>query len=88
MAFVSLYSINTSLDDVFMEIKRLCPSCGVKDQHVLRDELMKEEKKEIDQEIIDEILGAIGKLKFGEVVITVHDSRVVQIEKKEKKRFV
>jgi len=50
-------------------------------------EAMNELKKEIDQKIIDEVVEAIGKIKYGEVVITVHNSKVVQIEKKEKKRF-
>ena len=49
---------------------------------------MNNEKKEIDLKILDEVVEAIGKIKYGEVVITVHNSKVVQIEKKEKKRFV
>lgn len=48
---------------------------------------MKEDKKEIDPKILSEIVEAIGKMKFGEVVITIHDSKVVQIEEKKKKRF-
>jgi hypothetical protein len=48
---------------------------------------MKEDKKALDPKILDEIVDAIGKMKFGEVVITVHDSKVVQIEEKNKKRF-
>ena len=48
---------------------------------------MKPEKKPIDPQIVDEILEAIAKMKYGEVVITVHDSKVVQIEEKRKKRF-
>lgn len=48
---------------------------------------MDEEKKEIDPKVLKEIIGAIGKMKYGEVVITVHDSKVVQIEEKHKKRF-
>lgn len=48
------------------------------------------EKKEhnIDPNVLAEILSAVSKLKYGEVVITVYDSKVVQIERKEKKRFV
>jgi len=49
---------------------------------------MTEEKKELDPKILDEIVEAVGKIKYGEVVITVHNSKVVQIEKKEKKRFI
>ena len=48
---------------------------------------MREEKKEVDPKILHEIIEAIGKMKFGEVVITVYDSKVVQIEEKKKKRF-
>ena len=44
-------------------------------------------EKEIDPKIFQEIVDAVKKIKFGEVVITVYDSKVVQIEKKEKKRF-
>ena len=48
---------------------------------------MKEENKKIDQTILDEIIEAVQKMKYGEVVVTVHDSKVVQIEEKKKKRF-
>jgi len=48
---------------------------------------MREEKKEIDPKIREEIMEAVSRIKFGEVVITVHDSKVVQIEEKKKKRF-
>jgi hypothetical protein len=49
---------------------------------------MKEQNKEIDPKILNEIVEAVRKMKFGEVVITIHDSKVVQIEEKKKKRFV
>ncbi len=48
---------------------------------------MNDPRKSISPEIYQEIVEAIQNLKYGEVVITVHDSKVVQIEKKEKKRF-
>jgi hypothetical protein len=48
---------------------------------------MEERKYAIDPVILNEIIAAVSKLKYGEVVITVYDSKVVQIEKKEKKRF-
>ena len=38
-------------------------------------------------EVYNEIKKAIEKIKFGEIVITIHDGKVVQIEKREKKRF-
>jgi len=41
----------------------------------------------IDRRIIDEIVQAIQGIEYGEVTIILHDSKVVQIEKKEKKRF-
>lgn len=45
------------------------------------------DQRDLDPKIVHEILEAVQKLKFGEVVITIYDSKVVQIEKKEKKRF-
>ena len=41
----------------------------------------------IDKSILKEIVDFIQKINYGEVVITVHDSNIVQIEKREKKRF-
>lgn len=43
--------------------------------------------KEADKEILDEVIKSISQIDFGEVVITVHNGKVVQIEKKIKKRF-
>jgi len=40
-----------------------------------------------DQEFLQEILRAIQGIRFGSVEITIHESRVVQIERKEKVRF-
>jgi hypothetical protein len=37
--------------------------------------------------ILDEIVESVDRINYGEVVITIHDSKIVQIEKKEKKRF-
>jgi len=48
---------------------------------------MKEQQKQIDQSILDEIIEAIRNMKYGEVVVTVYNSKVVQIEEKKKKRF-
>ena len=44
-------------------------------------------KKGITPEILDEIIKSVQQTKYGEVVITIHNSKIVQIEKKEKKRF-
>lgn len=44
--------------------------------------------KSTDTSMIEKhILDAIHSLKYGAVEITVHDSRIVQIEKTEKVRF-
>lgn len=37
--------------------------------------------------IEEEILKAVRRIRFGSVEITIHDSRVVQIEQKEKVRI-
>lgn len=39
------------------------------------------------QEVIDEIVKAVQGIAYGEVTIVLHDSKIVQIERKEKKRF-
>ena len=41
----------------------------------------------IDKSVLKEIVDFIQQIKYGEVVITVHDSDIVQVEKREKKRF-
>jgi hypothetical protein len=38
-------------------------------------------------EVDAEVLRAIRNIRYGSVEITIHDSRVVQIERKEKRRF-
>lgn len=48
---------------------------------------MENKNKHIDPKVLDEIIEALTKMKYGEVVITVYDSKVVQIEEKKKKRF-
>jgi len=40
-----------------------------------------------NQDIFAEIRSAIEEIEYGEVVVTIHDSEVVQIEKKMKRRF-
>ncbi len=46
-----------------------------------------EQKGNIDQGILAEIIRSIQKINYGEVVITIHDSKIVQVERREKKRF-
>lgn len=41
----------------------------------------------IDKSILKEIVDFIQQINYGEVVITIHDSEIVQVEKREKKRF-
>ena len=44
-------------------------------------------KNNIDREILTQIIQSIQQINYGEVVITVHDSDIVQVEKREKLRF-
>ena len=37
--------------------------------------------------VVDEILTAVGSIRYGSVEITVHDGKVLQIERKEKLRL-
>jgi len=39
------------------------------------------------EKAMGEILRSIKNVRFGSIEITIHDSRVVQIERKEKMRF-
>ena len=40
-----------------------------------------------NKKILGEIIKSIQEINYGEVVITIHNSNIVQVEKKEKKRF-
>lgn len=42
---------------------------------------------EMDRSILKEIVDFIQQINYGEVVVTIHDSEIVQVEKREKKRF-
>ena len=44
-------------------------------------------KRKMNQAIVQEILNAIKNVRYGAVEITVQNSKVVQIEIKEKVRF-
>lgn len=44
-------------------------------------------KEKMEKEILEEIITSLKNMSYGEVVITVHDSDIVQIERREKKRF-
>ncbi|MCQ6558690.1 YezD family protein [Paenibacillus mendelii] len=41
----------------------------------------------LDQEWLERIAGQVNGLEYGSVLITVHDGRVVQIDRTERKRF-
>ncbi len=43
--------------------------------------------KSVDPAMIDEIIRSLERVRYGEVVITVHDAEIVQIETRVKKRF-
>jgi hypothetical protein len=45
------------------------------------------QKKDIEHKVVEEIIKAIQEISYGEVAVTIHNSKVVQIERKEKKRF-
>ena len=45
------------------------------------------QKTNIDPKVLDEIVKFIQQINYGEVMIIVHNSKIVQIEKKEKRRF-
>ena len=45
------------------------------------------QKINIKQDVLEEILKSIQQINYGEVVIVIHNSKIVQIERKEKKRF-
>lgn len=41
----------------------------------------------IDQEKIDYIVGMLQDIKYGSLVITVHEGHIIQVDSTEKKRF-
>jgi Uncharacterized small protein (DUF2292). len=43
--------------------------------------------KSVAPAMINEIIRALERVRYGEVVIIVHDSEIVQIETRVKKRF-
>ena len=45
------------------------------------------QSKAIDDDVIRSIAGAVNSLQFGEVHITVHDSRIVRIDRIERIRL-
>ena len=41
----------------------------------------------VNDAIFKDIVGILSGLKFGEVIIKVHDSKIIQVEKTEKSRY-
>lgn len=41
----------------------------------------------LNESVLKELFESAKKLKFGQILITVHDGRIVQIDKTEKIRF-
>jgi hypothetical protein len=56
------------------------------DQHK-RPESVIEKQDEMLENAMGEILRSIKAVRYGSIEVTIHDSRVVQIERKEKVRF-
>ena len=75
------------------DIQPLKPSdsfCGSLEAFFVKGNIrmgIREQDGKIDQKVLDEILNFIRQINYGEVVITIHDSEIVQVEKREKKRF-
>ncbi|MGZ5006935.1 MAG: YezD family protein [Methylobacter sp.] len=49
--------------------------------------LERTDKEARTTEIANQIAGILQEIKFGSVEITIHENKVVQIERKEKLRF-
>ena len=58
----------------------------MKPDNISPGEVQMAEEEALEQ-VIAEILRSIRNVRFGSVEITIHDSRVVQIERKERVRF-
>jgi hypothetical protein len=44
-------------------------------------------ENEMEEKIQSDIMKFIRQVNFGEVIITIHNSKIVQIERREKKRY-
>ncbi|MDP3143372.1 MAG: YezD family protein [Candidatus Omnitrophota bacterium] len=49
--------------------------------------LRQSRKNIVNDAIVKEIFEAIDSLEYGQIQITVHDSKIVQVDKTAKKRF-
>ena len=53
----------------------------------MRGSMVPPKRSDEEEKIQREILSAIKNIRYGSVEIIIHDSKVVQIERKEKVRF-
>lgn len=53
----------------------------------MRHSESREGKQRTNPAIIEQVIRSLEQIHFGELVITIHDAKVVQIEKREKTRF-
>ncbi|MDI6783250.1 MAG: YezD family protein [bacterium] len=49
--------------------------------------MQQEKNRPINDAVIKEIIKSLENIKYGQIQITVHNSKVVQIDKTEKTRF-
>ncbi|MBU1912712.1 MAG: YezD family protein [Candidatus Omnitrophica bacterium] len=41
------------------------------------------QKEKLTPKVLDEIVSSVNRINYGEVVITIHDSKIVPIERKD-----
>lgn len=75
--------MNTSTVPEERELQRLWALCDLKEPDNIMNTLPAPKEREIEQEI----LRALKGIRYGSVEIVIHDSQVVQIERKEKVRL-
>ncbi|ASQ91010.1 hypothetical protein CHL67_08840 [Prosthecochloris sp. GSB1] len=46
-----------------------------------------DDRQKHQEHVVDEVLRSLKRIEYGEIIITIHDSRVVQVEKREKHGF-
>lgn len=45
------------------------------------------ESPEIDEDVLKELKQALSQIQYGSLEISIHNGRIVQLERREKKRF-
>ena len=58
-------------------------------QHAAKAEVERNDAAsvQVDTAVLDAVTGAIDRLRFGTVLVTVHEGKVVQIGTTERRRF-